>query len=271
MAVFLKTKIGVDRFRESGTLGEGAQRQQLPEPAKVDEALSKTLDEYFPKLDETQYDGAANDPGTVRYHTPQGQRISVSFEGDSKQGSYTQEYVGGGFIFTEFKGDVVESLAVTPGGVKHLHVDRSDPSRSFVEFMEGPWNVYGELPPAPNGPPQADNLVKTVTGLSYAVLAEGQGEPAQPGDQALVHYTGWLKDGTKFDSSVDRKEPFEFQLGAGQVIAGWDQGVAGMRPGEKRLLVIPPELGYGERGAGSAIPPGAELLFQVELVAAGRS
>jgi len=94
----------------------------------------------------------------------------------------------------------------------------------------------------------------------------GDGEEAVAGQTVEVHYTGWLVDGTKFDSSLDRDQTFNFKLGAGQVIAGWDQGVAGMKIGGARKLTIPPEMGYGERGAGGVIPPNATLVFKVELI-----
>jgi FKBP-type peptidyl-prolyl cis-trans isomerase len=94
----------------------------------------------------------------------------------------------------------------------------------------------------------------------------GDGEEAVTGQTVEVHYTGWLTDGTKFDSSHDRDQTFSFKLGGGQVIAGWDQGVAGMKIGGARKLTIPPELGYGERGAGGVIPPGATLVIKVELI-----
>lgn len=94
----------------------------------------------------------------------------------------------------------------------------------------------------------------------------GDGDEATAGQTVEVHYTGWLTDGTKFDSSHDRDQTFSFKLGGGQVIAGWDQGVAGMKIGGARKLTIPPEMGYGERGAGGVIPPNATLVFKVELI-----
>jgi FKBP-type peptidyl-prolyl cis-trans isomerase len=109
-------------------------------------------------------------------------------------------------------------------------------------------------------------MVTTPSGLQYEELQGGTGAAAKSGDTVDVHYTGWLTDGTKFDSSLDRGQPFSFRLGAGKVIKGWDEGVAGMQPGGKRKLTIPPALGYGQRGAGGVIPPNAELVFEVELL-----
>ena len=108
--------------------------------------------------------------------------------------------------------------------------------------------------------------ITTPSGLIYEDLVEGTGATATAGQTVVVHYTGWLTNGTKFDSSKDRNEPFQFRLGAGQVIAGWDEGVAGMKIGGKRKLTIPPQLGYGARGAGGVIPPNAVLIFEVELL-----
>lgn len=102
--------------------------------------------------------------------------------------------------------------------------------------------------------------------LQIEELQPGDGPQPQQGDNVSVHYTGWLVDGTKFDSSVDRGQPFQFRLGVGQVIAGWDQGVATMSVGQKVKLTIPPEMGYGARGAGGVIPPNATLVFEVELL-----
>ena len=106
----------------------------------------------------------------------------------------------------------------------------------------------------------------TDSGLKYEDLVEGDGELAEAGHAVSVHYTGWLTDGSKFDSSVDRNQPFSFALGKGQVIRGWDEGVAGMKVGGKRKLTIPPQLGYGAAGAGGVIPPNATLVFEVELL-----
>jgi FKBP-type peptidyl-prolyl cis-trans isomerase FkpA len=114
------------------------------------------------------------------------------------------------------------------------------------------------------------NMTTTASGLQFQDTREGQGETAQAGQYVTVHYTGWLfengQKGDKFDSSKDRGQPFEFGLGEGMVIRGWDEGVQGMKVGGQRLLLIPPNLGYGSRGAGGVIPPNATLLFEVELL-----
>jgi peptidylprolyl isomerase len=125
---------------------------------------------------------------------------------------------------------------------------------------------------SPLGPSDAatNQVIEMPNGLKFTDDTTGNGAEAMAGKKVSVHYTGWLSDngakGKKFDSSVDRGQPFQFTLGAHQVIVGWDEGVAGMKVGGKRTLVIPPELGYGARGAGGVIPPNATLIFDVELL-----
>lgn len=123
----------------------------------------------------------------------------------------------------------------------------------------------GTSAPAEEPVMEASQVVLTASGLQYEDLVVGTGKTAEVGQTASVHYTGWLENGTKFDSSLDRNAPFEFQLGAGRVIKGWDEGVAGMKEGGKRKLIIPPQLGYGERDMGT-IPPNSVLIFEVELL-----
>lgn len=123
-------------------------------------------------------------------------------------------------------------------------------------------------PGAPAAPTQVDeaDYVTTDSGLKYYDFETGDGPAPQNGSQVAVHYTGWLVDGTKFDSSLDRGQPIDFVIGVGQVIPGWEEGIATMQVGGKRQLVIPPALAYGEQGAGGVIPPNATLIFEVELL-----
>jgi len=117
-------------------------------------------------------------------------------------------------------------------------------------------------------PMTEENVVTTDSGLKYVEIVEGAGATPQKGQTVSVHYTGTLENGTKFDSSRDRGQPFQFALGRGSVIKGWDEGIASMKIGGQRQLIIPPDLGYGSRGAGGVIPPNATLLFDVELLGA---
>lgn len=124
--------------------------------------------------------------------------------------------------------------------------------------------------PDPAAEKKESKMVKTESGLEYEDLVVGTGPSPEAGQTCVMHYTGWLwvngAKGSKFDSSLDRGRPFEFPIGRGRVIKGWDEGVATMKVGGKRTLLIPPQLGYGDRGAGNVIPPGATLLFEVELL-----
>lgn len=151
----------------------------------------------------------------------------------------------------------VAVVAVAPEA-EEVAVEMSNPEVSNAEISNTEVAMNGE-----------ESVVTTASGLKYVDLVEGTGAMPNAGQTVIVHYTGTLEDGTKFDSSRDRNRPFSFKIGVGQVIKGWDEGVSSMRVGGRRQLIIPADLGYGARGAGGVIPPNATLVFDVELLRIG--
>ncbi len=209
-----------------------------------------------------------------------GDLVAVHYTGTLEDGTVfdSSRERGQPFYFTLGAGEVIEGwdrgiARMREGGRAELIIP--------PELAYGPSGAGAVIPPnatlnfdvelvevlsgSPTELPE-DGFSETDSGLRYATIEEGDGATAETGQMVLVHYTGWLEDGTRFDSSLTRSEPFSFTLGAGDVIDGWDEGVAGMQVGEKRQLIIPPDLAYGDQGAGGAIPPGATLIFEVELL-----
>ncbi len=215
-----------------------------------------------------------------------GEVVSVHYTGYLTDGTQFDSSVGSGqpFSFALGQGRVIpgwdEGIALINQGDKARLIIPSDmaygpqgagggiipPDATLVFDVE----LVDIQPGSPESPTEIDmeDYTTTESGLKYFDIVEGDGETAESGMQVSVHYTGWLTDGTKFDSSIDRGQPLVFPLGAGNVIAGWDEGIAGMKVGGVRQLYIPADLAYGDRGAGNGtIPPGAVLIFEVELIA----
>ena len=173
---------------------------------------------------------------------------------------------------------IVSDISPNQTEVAITNPEEANPSEVIPsEVIPSEENSSEEIPTDEDKPIETNNKaekenkdmgdsVTTASGLKYIDIEEGNGETPNVGQTVVVHYTGTLEDGTKFDSSRDRNSPFSFKIGIGQVIKGWDEGVGTMKPGSRRQLIIPPELGYGQRGAGGVIPPNATLIFDVELL-----
>ncbi|HEX6386217.1 MAG TPA: FKBP-type peptidyl-prolyl cis-trans isomerase [Anaerolineae bacterium] len=247
--------------------------RQPPEPVAVDAVDLTTTDSGLQYYDIEEGDGPSPEEGDI---------VSMHYTIWLEDGTYlgsTQEQedqpfdvaLGSGQLFPGWEEGV---STMSEGGQRQLVIPPDlalgeqgapgvvPPNSTLIIEVE----LLEVRPAATQTEVDEDDYTTTDSGLQYYDIEEGDGPSPEAGDTVVVHYTGWLEDGTKFDSSLDRGEPFPFVLGTGGVIPGWDEGVATMQVGGKRQLVIPPELGYGEQGAGGVIPPNATLIFEVELL-----
>lgn len=242
---------------------------------EIDEAALTTTDSGLQYVILEEGSGEKAQPGdVVAVHYSGTLEDGTEFDSSYKRGEPIRFPLGQGYVIPGWEEGIAllgkggKARLVIPPDLAYGEAGAGDgtiPPNSTLIFDVELVDILPGSPDAPSEVAEAD-YETTDSGLKYYDLQEGSGASPESGQQAVVHYTGWLEDGTKFDSSLDRGEPFIFPVGQGQVISGWDEGVASMKIGGKRQLVIPAELGYGEQGAGGVIPPNATLIFEVELL-----